>query len=55
MAGLRTLDQLEDQNIVGEVTLWCNMEQRFKESTGQMKLEDCGGGPLAALEGHSLE
>ena len=26
-----------------------------KESNGQRKLEDSGGGPLPALEGHSIE
>ena len=44
---------MEGQNIVGEMTLWGNRED--KGSKGQGKLEDSGGGLPPAVEGHSLE
>ena len=40
----------EDQNVVGEMTLWGK-----KERYGQRKMGDSGGGLHPAVEGHSLE
>ena len=53
-SGQRAKDQLEDRNVVGEMTLWGIREQHGQEQ-GQRKLEDCGEGLLSVVQGHSLE
>ena len=53
---MKGVDQFEDQNAIGEITLWCKQGEVWtRVAKDREKLEDSDGGLLPAVEGHSLE